>query len=106
MNEEKRLSEIFNDDPECGWDGHNCVILWNLFRGMLHFAPCATADEFETEFRKCYKKVFGKELRASKDDSWDNTDNRTGMSFSARPNWWIEKVLPILRERFEHKVAS
>lgn len=61
---QSKVVDIFNEEPECGWNCHGDAYLWNVLRGCFVFEgfELKTADEFEKRLRKCYREVIGCDL--------------------------------------------
>lgn len=114
MNSVKMIQDIFNRDPECGWALRGDIYLWNMFRAATrnwlelgHDTDHLTRT-LEKMIREIYKKATGHKLEGRGVDSVDLFGEvGYGMSKGAiQRDWWIEKGMPLLKERLEEFVGD
>lgn len=96
------LYALFNEEPKGGWGSHHDAFLWNMIRGHFLFTECSSADEFESEIRRTYKSIFGKDLTDGGEWHEVTLKHKTlSLMLGACTEWWNKEAIPTLRERFE-----
>lgn len=97
-----RAYSVFDEEPKCGWGSHSDAFLWNVIRGYFLFEDYASAETFEAAVRRTYKSLLGKELADGEEYHHVTLKHKSlSMALCASTEWWNEKAIPILKERFE-----
>ena len=102
---ENSISHIFDKDPECGWDGHGNVLLWNLVRARFFYETDLDVDRFDEIVREVHKTATGKDMKPG-----TATEIKKGFGSivggNVYPGWWLDEALPLLHERLEFHVGG
>ena len=99
------ISHIFDKDPECGWNGHGNVLLWNLARARFFCEMNLDADRFDEIVREVHKTATGKDMKPGTATGIKNGFGSI-VGSNVYPDWWFKEALPLLHERLEFHVGG
>ena len=104
----KSVWSILNEPPEDDWGGlRGDVYMWNLLRSACYHYEKMTIAEFDELASTVYSNATGHSLEEPIEADGDGQDfvqlfAAVGYGLSkgcVSRKWWIDKGLPILRER-------
>ena len=100
MNPGRYLGELFEDEPT-QWGLRGDPYLWREFRAYFENAPMPrSAALLEEEIALAFLLVTGRPMSSPDAFSVDSLAHGGMSSGGISPEFWREKLLPLLRERY------